>query len=148
VATLHPATFGQAECSIDALNRAFEAATLLVASEAGFARDYYPGALLDSEWNRLRLEAFALGAFDGVARSLPKDCGALPLLVFLQALIDCGPGERARQATTRHLALGERTELIRYVAGGRTMVQRLQAGAPMPPGHFARLLETGSLLED
>jgi hypothetical protein len=125
---------------IDELDRSLEAALLLRASEAGFARDYRSGAAFGREEDQLRLEAFALGMFDALAQRLGDRQQCLHLLAYMSALVEHGPGSRAREAVQRMLDLNYRPQLCRYVAGGRRHAMKVLRGNARETGLFAELL--------
>jgi hypothetical protein len=86
-------TFEQAlPIDIDELDRSLEAALLLRASEAGFARDYRSGAAFGQQEDRLRLEAFSLGLLDALAQRMGDRHRSLKLLAYMHALVEHGPG--------------------------------------------------------
>jgi len=126
---------------VERLDRALEAAVLLAASEAGYARDYRNGPAFGVEKDGRRLEAFALGMLDTLSGTLGQPSDVLPLLVYLRTLLEHGPGGQAREVTSNTLGLANQPELSRYRAGGRRLVLRMQAGRAPGPGLFASLLE-------
>lgn len=126
---------------IEALDKALEIAFLLRASEAGYARDYRSGPAFGAEGDARRLDAFRLGMLDSLGQTLDFDGMALPLLVYMDAVIDLGPGEGTRERTGSLLRLFDPPELRRYIAGGRLLIVRLLADGTADGGLFARLLE-------
>jgi hypothetical protein len=126
---------------VDRLDRALEAGVLLRASERGHARDYRPGPAFGADEDQRCLEAFTLGILDALAWNLNPHPDTLPLLAYLLALHDYGPGEQTRAAQKWMLELRHVPELIPYVAGGRRLVLRIRNGGPSEPGIFAELLE-------
>lgn len=130
-----------APLEVERLDRALEAAVLLLASEAGFARDYRNGPAFGAEKDGRRLDAFALGLLDALSGTLGRPTEVLPLLVYAKTLLEHGPGLVARGATVSTLGLADQPELARYVAGGRRLVLRMQAGRAPRPGIFVSLLE-------
>jgi hypothetical protein len=125
---------------IEELDRSLEAALLLRASEAGFARDYRSGAAFGQEEDRLRLEAFSLGLLDALAQRLGDRQQNLRLLAYMNALVEYGPGIKAREAGQRMLDLSYKPQLGRYVAGGRRHALKVLRGNARETGLFAELL--------
>jgi len=84
------------------------------------------------------------GVLESLAIPLSLKSDALPLLAYLKSLLEHGPGVRARDGVAGMLALKERTDMRRYVAGGRRIALKMLGGKKMPPGAFASLLEEES----
>jgi len=126
---------------IEALDKVLEAALLLRESERGYAREYRSGSAFGVEEDACRLDAFTLGMLDVLSRRLGERLDPLPLLVYLKTLLDLGPGETARDGSSKMIGLGRVWELRPYVAGGRRLALAMMAGSVRGPGCFARLLE-------
>lgn len=130
--------------SIMELDKVFEAAVLFRLSEAGFARDFGADGPFNADERLVRLDAFMLGVLESLAIPLSLKADALPLLAYLKSLLEHGPGVHARDGAAGMLALKERIDLRRYVAGGRRVALKMLGGKKMPPGAFASLLEEES----
>lgn len=122
------------------IDKSLEIATLVLAGEAGFARDHKIGHAFGAEGDMRRLDAFTLGMLDALAHRTGERDQALPMLTYLHKLEQHGPGIATRHSFREMLALIEIPKFAAYVAGGRRHIIRVLSGKAGDPGEFARLL--------
>jgi hypothetical protein len=128
------------DIDVDELDKSLEIAVLIRAREAGYVRDYAPGAAIGREDELRRLDAFTLGLLDALAHRLGARHDTLRLLAYLYALFEHGPGRPARKAFREMFALGSTPKFARYFASGRHHVVKLLQGSTPDAGRFASLL--------
>ena len=124
------------------LDSLLQAALLLRLSEQGYARDLYYDLAGKVDADGGKLDAFSLGVFDTLIRTHLAGVDALPVLLYLLKLNECGPGADTVDAAERALASGYRAALKRYVELGReTAVRALAGGTPCPGGYAELMLD-------
>ena len=126
--------------ALDEIDRVLEATLMLRASEVALLHDVLETSVIRRQDKGSRVDAFCFGVIESLADRLVDRFEPLFLLTYIYAVVDHGPGEKARKALAELLSLRTRPELGQYIAGGRQQVQAILRGDRPKAGLVAGLL--------
>jgi len=129
--------------SLADLDSAVQTADLLRLCEGSIARDQYGELMKQEDADQEKLDAFALGALDGIVQARGGDPEVLALLVYLLAMADFGPGRSAYTKAKKMLSGLDQRQHSCFTQLGRETVMGMMEENPGASGKYAELLSMG-----